>query len=200
MFNLNNIKIIFIIVLFSFSFKVAAISIRNFTHSRASYSNKFLVRINSTTQKLFLYNPHGLLLKSYTISTSKKGLGQLMGSRKTPIGLHKIVEKIGDNVPNYGIFRNRKFTNIVWKNHKPHKKDFIVTRILRLKGLEPGINYGRDHCGNNIDSFQRTIYIHGTTMEWKLGTPSTIGCIHLSSKDIIELFNLVPIGTLVLID
>lgn len=36
-------------------------------------------------------------------------------------------------------------------------------------------------------------------MEWKLGTPSTIGCIHLSSKDIVELFNSVPVGSLVMI-
>lgn len=171
-------------------------SVANFC---ALKQKKFLLSINSTKQKLSVYNHNGVLLKSYTISTSKKGLGQLFGSYKTPIGLHQIVEKIGDNVPIYGIFRHRQFTNLVHQNDKNHKKDFIVTRILRLQGLEPGINYGKNSQGQVVDSLTRGIYIHGTTMEWKLGKPSTIGCIHLSSKDIVELFNLVPVGSLVII-
>ena len=164
-------------------------------------SQNFLIIINTKTQKLSLYNPTGILLKSYTISTSKKGLGELRGSRKTPRGLHKIVEKIGNNVPNYGIFYKRQFTNNVWKKSfsNPHKKDFIVTRILRLTGLEPGINSGKNNHNQTVDSFERGIYIHGTTMPWKLGTPSTIGCVHLSSENIVELFNIVPINSLVMI-
>ena len=166
-----------------------------------SVSQNFLIIINTKTQKLSLYNPTGILLKSYIISTSKKGLGELRGSRKTPRGLHKIVEKIGNNVPNYGIFYKRQFTNNVWKKSfsNPHKKDFIVTRILRLTGLEPGINSGKNHHNQTVDSFERGIYIHGTTMPWKLGTPSTIGCVHLSSENIVELFNIVPINSLVMI-
>ncbi len=164
-------------------------------------SQNFLIIINTKTQRLSLYNPTGILLKSYIISTSKKGLGELRGSRKTPRGLHKIVEKIGHNVPNYGIFYKRQFTNNVWKKSfsNPHKKDFIVTRILRLTGLEPGINSGKNHHNQTVDSFERGIYIHGTTMPWKLGTPSTIGCVHLSSENIVELFNIVPINSLVMI-
>lgn len=184
---------------------------KNFPEPIETLKQKFLIVINTANQTLYLYQPNGVILKSYIISTSKKGLGQLLGSHKTPIGLHKIVEKIGHNVPHYGIFRNRQFTNKVWQkdffvNNAPqkkqlarHKKDFIVTRILRLQGLEIGTNQGKDHQGKIVDSLHRGIYIHGTTMEWKLGKPSTIGCIHLSSQDIVELFNLVPIGCLVLI-
>jgi lipoprotein-anchoring transpeptidase ErfK/SrfK len=169
---------------------------------KLTISQNFLIIIDTKTQKLSLYNPSGVLLKSYIVSTSKKGLGQLIGSRKTPAGLHKIVEKIGHNVPPYGIFRKRQFTNTVWKkpsSNKLHKKDFIVTRILRLEGLEPGINYGKNNYGQTVDSFNRGIYIHATTMEWKLGTTSTIGCIHLNSTDMIELFNTIPIDSLVMI-
>ena len=169
---------------------------------KLTIKQNFLIIIDTKTQTLSLYNPSGVLLKSYIISTSKKGLGQLIGSRKTPAGLHKIVEKIGHNVPHYGIFCKRQFTNNVWEKpflNKHHKKDFIVTRILRLEGLEPGINYGKNNYGQTVDSFNRGIYIHATTMEWKLGTPSTIGCIHLSSNDIIELFNIVPVNSLVMI-
>lgn len=184
---------------------------KNFSEPIETLKQKFLIVINTANQTLCLYQPNGVLLKSYIISTSKKGLGQLLGSYKTPIGLHKVVEKIGHNVPHYGIFRNRQFTNKVWQkdffvNNDPqkkrlavHKKDFIVTRILRLQGLEIGTNKGKDHQGKVVDSLYRGIYIHGTTMEWKLGKPSTIGCIHLSSQDIVELFNLVPVGCLVFI-
>ena len=174
------------------------------------FKEKFLIVINSEQQTLALYKPNGILLKSYVISTSKRGLGQLLGSYKTPAGLHQIVEKIGDNVPHYGIFRNRQFINKVWQKYffshnsnqkylAIHKKDFIVTRIIRLRGLEPGVNHGKNHHGQIVDSLTRGIYIHATTMEWKLGKPTTIGCIHLSSRDVVELFNLVPIGSLVMI-
>lgn len=184
---------------------------KNFSEPIGELKEKFLIVINTNNQTLCLYQPNGVLLKSYIVSTSKKGLGELLGSHKTPIGLHKVVEKIGNDVPHYGIFHNRKFTNKIWQkyfliNNDPkkkrlalHKKDFIVTRILRLQGLEVGTNKGKNHQGNVVDSLSRGIYIHGTTMEWKLGKPSTIGCIHLSSKDIVELFNLVPIGCLVFI-
>jgi hypothetical protein len=137
----------------------------------------------------------------YTISTSKHGLGQKINSFKTPIGLHRVVEKIGDDVPPYGIFHRRQYTGVVWQPPPPqlHLKDYIVTRVLRLKGLEPGLNAGRDHKGELVDSEQRAIYIHGTTMEWKIGTPHTKGCIHMTNKDMIDLFNRVPTGTLVMV-
>ncbi|MEY3182363.1 MAG: putative L,D-transpeptidase ErfK/SrfK [Pseudomonadota bacterium] len=137
----------------------------------------------------------------YTISTSKHGLGQALNSYKTPVGLHKIVEKIGNDVPPYGIFHRRQYTGVVWQPPPPrlHLKDYIVTRVLRLKGLEPGLNAGRDKQGQLVDSEKRAIYIHGTTMEWKIGKPHTKGCIHMRNKDMIDLFNRVPTGTLVMV-
>jgi hypothetical protein len=174
------------------------------THNNnISIKSNFLIIINTKLQKLFLYNSKGIFLKSFMISSSKKGLGALLGSKKTPQGLHRIIQKFGDNIPNYGIFNKRKFTNKIWPKSiyktKHHKKDFIITRILRLEGLETGVNKGKNIKGQTVDSLERGIYIHGTTMEWKLGTPSTIGCIHLSSNDIVELFNIVPINSLVMI-
>jgi lipoprotein-anchoring transpeptidase ErfK/SrfK len=164
-----------------------------------SYNNVIVVNISK--QKLQLFKK-GKLKKSYIISTSKKGAGQQAGSRKTPVGLHKICEKIGENAPQYAIFKGRKFTGGIWPKETPrymHTKDYIVTRILRLEGLEPGINKGRNNSGILVDSKDRTIYIHGTTMEWKLGSPSTIGCIHMKSKDVVKLFDEVSVGTLVFI-
>ncbi len=138
--------------------------------------------------------------KVYTISTSKKGLGQEVHSFKTPVGLHRINEKIGDGVPHYGIFHRRQYVGTTFKYPKlrsNHRKDYISTRILRLEGLQPGLNKGRDKYGKVIDTEERAVYIHGTTMEWKLGRPSTKGCVHMSAKDVVHFFNEIPSGTLV---
>ena len=163
---------------------------------------KVFIIVDSAEQTLKLYKQN-YLQKTYKISTSKLGLGQNSGSRKTPMGLHKVCDKIGDGIPHYGIFKHRIYTGEVWPKSTPrqlHRKDYIVTRILWLEGLEPGINKGySSKDGKMVDSKNRTIYIHGTTMEWKLGTPATIGCVHMSSRDVVSLFNQVPIGSLVLI-
>lgn len=160
-----------------------------------------LIVVDIAKQKLQLFEK-GKLRTSYTISTSKKGPGQTINSSKTPVGLHKVCEKIGETAPTYGVFKGRKFTGFVWQKDTPrylHRKDFIVTRILRLEGLEKGINKGYNNAGKLVDSKERAIYIHGTTMEWKLGYPSTIGCIHMRSRDVMKLFDEVNVGTLVYI-
>ncbi len=140
--------------------------------------------------------------KVYKISTSKYGLGQRVNTYKTPLGLHRVNEKIGEGVPHQGIFHRREYVGAAWKPlpRDQHRKDFITTRILRLEGLQPGLNKGRDSWGRLVDSEERAIYIHGTTMEWKLGNPSTKGCVHMSAKDVVHLFNSVPTGTLVWIN
>lgn len=140
--------------------------------------------------------------KKYTISTSKRGLGQEVDSYKTPVGLHRINEKIGEGVPRYGIFNRRQFVGAAWTKQPrwQHKKDYVSTRILRLEGLQPGFNKGRNPSGKIVDTQERAVYIHGTTMEWKLGSPSTKGCVHMSADDVIHLFNDIPEGTLVWIN
>lgn len=160
-----------------------------------------LIVIDTQKQTLRVLN-NNEIKHIYTISTSKRGLGQRVDTYKTPQGLHRINEKIGEGVPHQGIFYRRQFVGEAWKplpRHQ-HRKDFITTRILRLEGLQPGFNKGRDNWGRNVDSEIRAIYIHGTTMEWKLGAPSTKGCVHMSAKDVVHLFNSVPVGTLVWIN
>lgn len=138
----------------------------------------------------------------YKISTSKRGLGQRANTFQTPQGLHRINEKIGDGVPHQGIFHRRQYIGSAWRQQPrdQHFKDYITTRILRLEGLQQGFNKGRDFFGRIVDSEERAIYIHGTTMEWKLGAPSTKGCVHMSAKDVVHLFNRVKTGTLVWIN
>ena len=67
--------------------------------------------------------------------------------------------------------------------------DVVQSRILWLDGLEDGINKGE-----GVDSYSRYIYIHGTPEEWLLGEKASKGCIRMSNKDVIELFNLVEEG------
>ena len=63
-----------------------------------------------------------------------------------------------------------------------------------LDGQEEGLNRGL-----GIDSFDRYIYIHGTHEEGLLGQPASKGCIRMFNADVIELYQLLPVGTLVVI-
>ena len=64
-------------------------------------------------------------------------------------------------------------------------EDAVLTRILWLEGLEPGVNKGP-----GIDSHERYVYLHGTNQEQKLGTPASHGCLRFSNADIEKLFDL----------
>jgi len=150
---------------------------------------KYPVEIKISEQRLYLYLDNKII-RSYPISTSKYGVGNKLGSNKTPLGLHQIVSKIGRNASLGAIFKYRRNTGKIARAREG--KDLITTRILRLVGLEKGINKGR-----GIDSFQRCIYIHGTPEEKSIGRQVSHGCIRMKNRDIIEVFNLVKRKTLV---
>lgn len=130
----------------------------------------------------------------YPCSTAAKGTGNRERSYQTPLGWHTIDEKIGDGHPWGAVFKERKPTGRAWKPGQPPGDDMVLTRILWLRGQEPGVN-----AGPGIDSHDRFIYIHGTPEEDKLGTPASRGCVRLSNTDVISLFDRVPSGTPVLI-
>ena len=77
----------------------------------------------------------------------------------TPPGVHRVCEKIGSGAPAGRIFRDRIDTGEDWPIGKP-EENLILSRILRLEGLEQGLNKGK-----GIDSYERYIYIHGTNNE-----------------------------------
>ncbi len=138
------------------------------------------------------------LVASYLVSTGKNGIGQLQGSEKTPLGLHEICEKYGADLAQNTVFRHRKPTGEIYTPHLNKAnpgRDWIITRILRLNGLEEGHNLGGD-----VDSYQRCIYFHGAPDESPMGVPASHGCIRMHNWNITELFNWVPIGTKVLIE
>lgn len=148
-------------------------------------------------QKLYLYEDEKLL-KEYPISTAARGVGNRAGSYMTPPGLHRVAVKIGDGAPKGRVFVGRVDTGRdaeIFKEPVNVPGDAILTRILRLEGLEPGVNRGP-----GIDSFSRYIYIHGTQEEGFIGTPASKGCVRMKNRDVIELFDLVEEGTPVFIN
>jgi hypothetical protein len=127
--------------------------------------------------------------KRYRISTSAYGIGQVMHSNQTPLGLHRVARKIGGGQPIGTVFRSREAVGFTWQG-RPEAS--VVHRILWLEGLEPGFNRG-----GNVDTFNRYIYIHGFSDEETLGRPQSHGCIHLAANELMPLFDFLPVGTLV---
>lgn len=136
----------------------------------------------------------GIVKFGYRCSTAARGTGSRVDSNQTPLGWHEIAELIGNGLPEGAIFAERKYTGRVWRRNDPNEKDLILSRVLWLRGLEPGRN-----AGPGVDSYARYIYIHGTPAEEKLGTPASMGCVRLSNKDVMTLFERVKVGTRVLI-
>ena len=139
-------------------------------------------------QKLYHYD-HNSLFREYIISSGLYTPSCLENSLGTPWGLHQIYGKLGQGAPEGSVFKSRK----LFANHysqcsgEDQRRNLVTTRILRLKGLEPGLN-----AGVGCDSYDRYIYIHGTNHENKLGQPASAGCIQMSNREVIELFDSVP--------
>ena len=170
--------------------------IRKYCQSNFGQEFEKILYVSIKSQKLF-HIVNNVVVDEYTISSAKKGIGNIKNSDKTPLGLHAIKQKYGQKTPIYGRMIARKFEGLIatiYQDTTSSKTDDITSRILWLEGLEDGINKG-----GNIDSYLRYIYIHGTSEEGKLGTPASHGCIRMSNLDVINLFDKVKEGTKVLI-
>jgi len=131
---------------------------------------------------------------AYPISTASKGVGNRQHSLQTPLGKHRIAEKIGAELPALTAFSGRKPCTIYDPNSDDPCRDWILSRILWLQGVETGIN-----CRGQVDTHARYIYIHGTHDEAHIGTPASHGCIRMNNCDILELFDHVSVGETVYI-
>jgi len=141
--------------------------------------------ISVAEQKLTILRD-GMFWKKYPISTSKFGLGDSYGSYKTPVGHLRVCEKIGEELSPGSVIKERHATGEVLPANAPGR-DPIVTRVIWLDGLEP----------QNKNALSRGIYIHGTPEERTIGTPVSWGCIRMRSKDVIQFFDAIPVGTVV---
>ena len=156
------------------------------------------IRINIAEQKLYLLNEEGAVERQYPVSTSKYGVGSENGSQKTPLGLHRIKEKIGGALPVNMVLVGRETAWLLqdcFEQGVDLPEDVITSRIMWLEGMEPGKNQG-----GYVDTHNRYIYIPGTSDEEHIGTPASIGCIRMLNRDVIELYRLVDAGTEVLIE
>jgi lipoprotein-anchoring transpeptidase ErfK/SrfK len=162
--------------------------------SKPAASPSYRIRIGLAEQRLDLLRGRELA-RSYPVSTSKHGAGELKGTFKTPRGRHVIRAKIGAGQPIGAVFRGRRPTGEIYSEELAREhpgRDWILTRILWLSGTEVGKNRLGD-----VDTMRRYIYIHGTPDSTPLGVPGSIGCVRMANAAIIELFDVVPPGTVV---
>jgi hypothetical protein len=157
--------------------------------------SELVIEVDMRLQQLYLWEPYpegDMLIRQYPVSTATNGAGEQSGSYCTPRGRHRIAEKIGAGVPLCAAFKAREPTGEIWTPELDAEnpgRDWILTRILWLEGLEPGGNKG------GSVNLNRYIYIHGTNEEHRIGTPASHGCIRMKNADVAELFDLVKVGT-----
>ena len=148
----------------------------------ASQDRDHLVRISIPDQKMIV-TKQGVEVAHYDVSTSKFGVGTRPGSFATPLGKMEIAKKVGGTAPPGMKFHCQRATGEIVRPNSPGR-DPIVSRILCLRGLEQ----------QNRNTMKRSIYIHGTAEEWRIGTPASYGCIRMRSKDVIDLFARLGVG------
>jgi hypothetical protein len=149
-----------------------------------------LLAIHLGPQTMQFYRA-GELVRAFVISSSLRPPTNMKGSLGTPLGLHDIAEKIGYGQPPGMVFKGRMPTGRHFNefSEEENRANLITTRILWLRGLEPGVNLGGD-----VDSHDRYIYIHGTNHEDRLGAPLSAGCVLMRNLELVELFEEVRTG------
>jgi L,D-transpeptidase YbiS len=152
------------------------------------------IMIDLAAQRLSIAGD-GASPRSYPVSTSALGAGECNGSGCTPRGRHRVRLKIGAGCAAGAVFRGRRWTGEIYSDELARcwpDRDWVLTRILWLSGLEPGRNRG-----GSVDTLRRFIYIHGCPPSEPMGEPRSHGCIRMRDGDLIELFDRTPVGTLV---
>jgi len=174
----------------------ADILLRSEQFSHNSIGNILIVKVGE--QKMYLIDENMKIKQIFLVSTAKNGIGNLKGSNKTPLGFHRIV-KIAGRGEEKGVFFNNDFKVLgfakIYTDTTDSPDDMLTSRVFVLEGLEDGVNKGE-----NIDSFDRKIFVHGTNEEGLLGKPMSKGCIRMNNDDIINLAEIIAEGTLLYIN
>jgi hypothetical protein len=150
-----------------------------------------VVRLGAQTLQFYR---GGVLALAYPVSTSLRPPSNVRNSLGTPRGLHDIAERVGGGQPPGMVFKARVPTGRHFSefSEEENRANLVTTRILWLRGLEPGVN-----LGGEMDTHSRYIYLHGTNHEDKIGQPCSAGCVLLRNLDIIALHDEVRVGDMV---
>ena len=160
-------------------------------------SSPFSIEVDVPSQTLVVKDSAGKLVMQSGVATARNGAGEVRGSECTPRGRHAIRAKIGTGLPASSVLVSRRPTGEIYSPQMRTLypgRDWILTRILWLSGLE----HGKNRLGQ-VDTMRRYVYIHGCPDEDPMGVPSSRGCIKMRNAELIRLFDLVPVGTPVLI-
>ena len=153
----------------------------------------------SVVQQTLVRFHQGRPVRVHRVSTARAGVGCVENSLRTPTGLHRVGERIGDGAAAGMVFKARQPTGRLASEWPTPEDNLITSRILRLEGLEEGHNRGKDAEGRVVDTLARLVYIHGTNQRDRLGQPNSHGCVLLADEEVIELHAAVPVGALVMI-
>ena len=170
------------------SFRVAALMLTLLlctSRSLSAFGTEIIVSV--ADQELAVIS-RGKTVARYPVSTSKFGLGDGVGTYRTPLGTMYVSGKVGDGLASGAVIKSRIPTGEVIAPNSPGR-DPIVSRVLWLRGKEEQNRNARERC----------IYIHGTAEEKRIGQRASFGCIRMRSKDVIALYQRVHIGTPVVI-
>jgi len=155
------------------------------------------IEIDLSRQQLQLLDGAGNVLMTCAVSTARNGPGERLNSECTPRGWHSIAAKIGGGCPVNSVFVNREPTGEIYTpalRAQSPGRDWILTRILWLQGLEEGRNQGGE-----LDTQARYIYLHGAPDDVQMGVPGSRGCIRMRNADLLALYDRVDVGTRVFI-
>lgn len=170
------------------SFRLAALMLTLLLGtSRSLFAFGTEIIVSVADQELALIS-RGKTVARYPVSTSKFGLGDGVGTYRTPLGTMYVSGKVGDGLASGAVIKSRIPTGEVIAPNSPGR-DPIVSRVLWLRGKEEQNRHARERC----------IYIHGTAEEKRIGQRASFGCIRMRSKDVIALYQRVHIGTPVII-
>jgi lipoprotein-anchoring transpeptidase ErfK/SrfK len=162
-----------------------------------SERQEYAIEVDVPAQTLTLYDRAGRVVMRTAVSTGRNGVGEQNGSEQTPRGAHYVRAKIGAGLPANAVLVSRRPTGEVYSPQLRAaypERDWILTRILWLCGVEKGKN----RLGH-VDTMRRYIYIHGCPDEDPMGVPSSRGCVKMRNRDLLELFERVAPGTRVYI-
>jgi hypothetical protein len=169
---------------FSLTAILIFIMAQNFLDAQNTEARPHVEIMISVAEQTLALVKDGMFVRKFPVSTSKFGLGDNFGSYKTPLGRLRVCEKLGGELPEGAVFKHRNFSGEVLRVNA-RGRDPIVTRILWLEGAEPCNHNARNRC----------IYIHGTPQERSIGKATSYGCVRMRSRDVIQIFDVVPVGT-----